>query len=131
MDKRLLTAFNIGMFIIAFLVLSLTWFFMRDQFMWGILLVFLLLLFTGFVNIMRVFPWQTMSAYDVIVAVIAFLVLLFTWFYMREQFCWAGNFILILLFIVEYLKLKKWLKDTVSIQVVIHRNEKDEDHENK
>ncbi|OPY28474.1 MAG: hypothetical protein A4E28_01531 [Methanocella sp. PtaU1.Bin125] len=72
MDKGLLTAFNIGMSIITFLVLPLTWFFMRDQFMWGISLVFLLMLFTGFADIMWVFPWQAMSADDVIVAVVAF-----------------------------------------------------------
>lgn len=131
MDKRFLTAFNVVMLILTCLILVLIWFFMPEQFMWGIILVFFLLLFTGFVNIMRKFPWQAMSAYDVIVVVVVLLVLFFSWFYLREQFCWAGNFILILLFIVEYLKLKKWLKDTVSIQVIIHRNEKDEDRKDK
>lgn len=131
MEKRSLMVFNSVMIILICLSLVLSWVFLREQFIWGILLVFLLLLFTGFVNVMRKFPWQSMSTYDVIVAVIVFLVLLFSWFYMREQFCLAGNFIIILLVMVEYLKLKKWLKDTVSIQVIIHRNEKDEDRKDK
>ena len=29
------------------------------------------------------------------------------------------------------LKLTKWLKDTVSIQVIVHKNEKDEDRKDK
>ena len=51
----------------------------------------------------------------------------FAWFYMREQVCWAAILVLFMLIFIEFLKLKKWLKDTVSIQVIIHKNEKDED----
>jgi hypothetical protein len=60
-------------------------------------------------------------------AIAAIFILGFTWFYLRDQFCFAGYFVVLLLVLAEYLKLKKWLKDVVNIQVIIHKKEKDED----
>jgi hypothetical protein len=50
---------------------------------------------------------------------------------LREQFCLAGNFVIFLVILVELLKVISWLKDTVSIQVIVHKNEKDEDRKDK
>lgn len=127
MDKQSLMIFNSVMIVITCLVLVFSWFYMKEQFIWGIILVVLLLLFTGYTNVMRKFPWQGMSASDTAIVVIAIFILGFAWFYLREQVCWAAILVLFMLIFIEYLKLKKWLKDTVSIQVVIHKNEKDED----
>jgi len=119
--------FNAGMVIAIVAIILLSWFYLREQFMWGIILVVLLLLFAGYVNAMRKAPWRGTGVPDAAVAVLAVLVLGFAWFYMREQFCWAGNFVILLVILVQLMKVISWLKGTVSIQVIIHKNEKDED----
>jgi len=53
------------------------------------------------------------------------LILVFSWFYLpREMFGTVIFLVILFLLLVEYLKFRKWLKNTVSIQVVIHKNEK-------
>jgi cell division protein FtsW (lipid II flippase) len=122
MDRRTLNIFNAAILIIIVAAALLSWFYMRDQFVWGIILIFLVLLVTVLVNL----AGRGLSNADAWLAIAAFIVLGFSWFYLRDQFCLAGFFVVLLLAVSEYLKLKKWLKDVVSIQVVIHKNENGE-----
>jgi predicted membrane protein len=122
MDKRTLNVFNAAILVIIVAAALLSWFYMRDQFVWGIILIFLILLVTVLVNL----AGRGMSNVDAWLAIAAFIILGFSWFYMRDQFCLAGYFVVLLLAVAEYLKLKKWLMDVVSIQVIVHKNEKDE-----
>ena len=131
MNERFLMIFNAGIVIAIVTFILFSWFYLREQFMWGIILVVLLLLFAGYVNAMRKAPWRSTRVQDAAVAILACLVLGFTWFYMREQFCLAGNFVIFLVILVELLKVISWLKGTVSIQVIIHKNEKDEERKDK
>jgi hypothetical protein len=123
MDRNTLNIFNaaaiIGILIIAFF----SWFYMREQFAWGILLIVLLLLATIVVNA----TGRGMSSAGVGMLLIAFLILIFAWFYMREQFMGAIIDVLLLFILYELITLIKWLKETVNIQVIIQQKETDED----
>jgi UDP-N-acetylmuramyl pentapeptide phosphotransferase/UDP-N-acetylglucosamine-1-phosphate transferase len=125
-DKRTLNLLNAAAIILVLAVALLAWFYIRDQFMWAVLLIILILLFAGFVHITGKLPWQVLGVYEAAVAAAAMIILGFAWFYMRDQFCWAGYLVILLLVIALGLKLVNWFRDVVSIQVVIHKNEKGE-----
>ena len=63
--------------------------------------------------------------------IIGIILVGFTFVYLRDQFCLAVFLVVILvlmvLLTVEYIKLKKWLKGTVNIQITIHKKEDEED----
>jgi predicted membrane protein len=123
MEKKTLNIFNVAVIIVILVVALFSWFYMRDQFVWGILLIILLLLITILVNA----AGRGMSSSGVGMVLVAFLILGFAWFYMRDQFMWAIIDVLLLFILYELLKLIKWIKNAVSIQVIIHKYEKNED----
>jgi hypothetical protein len=124
MEQQTLNIFNAAALVVIVAIALFCWFYMTDQFPWAILLITLILLATIFVNATH---RSRMGINDTAMAIAAIAILGFAWFYMRDQFCFAGYLVVLLLALTEYLKLKKWLKDVVSIQVIVHKNEKDED----
>jgi hypothetical protein len=131
MNKQTLNIFNAAVVILVLVLASLAWFYMREQFMWSVLLIVLIILFAGYVNVVGRVPWKGLTPVDAGIAVAALLVLAFVWFYLREQFCWAGNFVVLLLVVAIGLKLVNWLRDVVSIQVIVHKKEKDSNEDKK
>ncbi|HEY3274550.1 MAG TPA: hypothetical protein VGJ92_12335 [Methanocella sp.] len=119
MDRNTLNIFNAAVIIAILAIALFSWFYLREQFMWGILLIILLLLATVLVNA----SGRGMSNSGVGMALVAFLILGFAWFYMREQFTWAIIDVLLLFIFYELVKIRKWLKDTISIQVIVQRKE--------
>jgi hypothetical protein len=126
MDRQSLNALNAAVLVAILAVACLFWFFAREQFAWAIIIIAVILLFACYVNIVRKFPWHDMSSSDALLALAIFLILAFAWFYMRDQFCWAGFVVVMILLVVEIFRLRQWLKDAVSIQVTVKRRENDD-----
>ncbi len=121
MDRDSLNVLNAAVLIAILAVLFFGWFFMKEQFAWAIVLIVAILLFACYVNITRKFPWHRLDLADAILAVAILFILAFVWFYMQYQICWAVYLIVFLLVLVEIVRLRQWLKDTVSIQINIKR----------
>ena len=117
MDRQMLNILNAAIFVVILAVALSFWFYMRDQFVWGLLLILLLLVIAVLVNAVG----RGLSAEGAMLALSAFLILGFAWFYMQPQFMWAIIVVLLLALWYEWAKLARWLKDTVSIQIIIER----------
>jgi hypothetical protein len=131
MDRRILNIFNAAILVAIIAIALLSWFYLRDQFMWGIILIIFMLMFASLVNVLPNLPRQKISAADVGVALAAVFILGFAWFYMRDQCMWAVIVVLLLLLLVGYAKLMRWLKDVVSVQVIVHKKGEDDDNKLK
>ncbi len=127
MDKQTLNIFNTAVIIVILVLALFSWFYLRDQFMWGMILIILLLIVAGLVNVLPGLPRQKMGPLDIGVAIAAVIILGFAWFYMRDQCMWAVMVVLLLLLLVGYVKLAKWLREVVNIQVIVHKKGEDDD----
>lgn len=129
MDDRSLKIINAMAVLAILLIGAFSWIYMRDQFMWGIVLMALILLLVLYMNIgqmlMRYIKERRKSMnketdikaerrlniinYVTIIAVLVIAV--FSWIYIREQFMWGIMLIALILLLVGCINVMKVIAD--------------------
>ena len=129
MDDRMLKFINLIALPAVFLIMVFMWFYLRDQFSWGIVLTVLILVVVLLMNVwkrVKQFVEErrnvTNKPYDVkaarrmnlindVAIISAMAILAFSWLYLREQFAWGMILAILILFAAGFANVSKALAD--------------------
>jgi uncharacterized membrane protein len=129
MDDRTLKILNVMAVLAILLIGVFSWIYMRDQFMWGIRLMELILLLVLLLNIRHVLMRyvkerrksmnketdvkadRRLNIINDVAIIAALVIAAFSWIYMRDQFMWGIVLIALILLLVGCINAMKIIAD--------------------
>jgi uncharacterized protein (DUF486 family) len=107
MNKRGKDILNIATIVTVLVILVFSWFYIREQFMWGVILSVVILMVVSLANLVTGSVGRQINRYDALAAFAIIIIATSAWFYFREQFSWAVILITLIIIYAGYLHLKK------------------------
>ena len=110
MDDKSLNLYNAITVVLILAIVALFWFCKPYQLAWSLILAILLVIMAVFVNVRKKWPWEGVTILDLVVALVAFCIVGYGWFFIPEQFTWMIIAMILFVLLVELAVRQKWIR---------------------